>query len=149
MRILFQTKDQNAPVLGIPSFAQNLIGDAFAGESAWEYRLSGYRITVGYYHNVGRYVAFQKIDGSPLADADIHSVLGFMGPNEFWTAAADGTYAYHETVQGAPAVNASAWYSSSKAYLFAYAPGILVSREAIDARMPGGTSTVHHPKPPK
>ena len=148
MRILFQTKDQNAPVLGIPTFAQNLIGDVFAGESAWEYRLSGYVITVGYYHNVARYVAFRKQDGSRLADSDVHSVLGFMGPNEFWTASPGGDYAYQETPQGGAAVSASAWYSDVKSYVFAYVPGILTNRKAIDAKMPGGTGKVNPPKKP-
>jgi hypothetical protein len=144
MRILFQTRDQNAPALGIPSFAQNLIGDIFAGESAWEYRLSGYSITVGYYHDVARYVAFRKLDGSPFADADIHSVQGFLGPNENWSGSATG-YTYKEQVQGAPAIEASAWYSTGKCYLFAYGPGIMVNQAAIDAKMPGGTGTVNHP----
>ncbi len=150
MRILSQTRDQNAPVLGIPTFAQNIIGDVFAGESAWEYRLSGYVITVGYYHDVAKYVAFRKEDGAYLIDSDIHSVLGFMGSNALWKAS--GTdYSYSEPANaGAPAIEASAWYSA-KGYLFAYLAGILVDRNAIDKKMPGSSpgSVKSPPKPAK
>lgn len=139
MRILYQTRDQNAPTLGIPTFAQDIIGDVFAGESAWEYRLSGYVITVGYYHDVAKYVAFRKQDGAYLQDSDIHSVLGFMGSNSLWkSTGTDYSYSEPSAVVGGPAIEASAWYSS-KGYLFAYVPGLLVDRDAIDKEMPGAS----------
>lgn len=150
MRILLQTKQQvEAHFEKQATIAPNLLGMVAQGEKAYSFltgdMTQGFDITVGFFNDKARYIAFKKRTGRPWTEGDLRATLSQIGRYSDWTFKAGSDYFDYTEKQGDQVVaEATGWQTPLRKYDFAYVPtvpgqiGLLPDKTALDQKFSFG-----------
>jgi len=87
MAILGQNKTIVDQFLGEPEMGSILLNaPASYKESASRYRVGNYNATVGFFNEIARYLAVEKISGLHFTAGDVRGILCMVAPWAEWTA---------------------------------------------------------------
>lgn len=148
MHILLQTKQDAETHFGKKAMmAPNLLGMVGQGEKAFTFLTGdisqGFEITVGFFNEKARYVAFKKRTGTTWGEGDLRAALMQIGKYSNWSVKANSDFFdYAEKVGKAVSADATGWQSPRRRYAFAYVPdlpgeiGLVPDKTAIDHKFP-------------
>ena len=148
MNILLKAKNEVEAQFGKKAtMAANLLNMVGQGEKAFGFLTgdmdSGFDVTVGFFNDIARYVAFKKRSGWKWEESDLRSVLMQIGPFSNWTSKPGSDFFdYAEKSGGKIVAEATGWQSPKRHYAFAFVPtldgeiGILPDKSALDQSFP-------------
>jgi hypothetical protein len=148
MNILLQSKQDAEIHFGkSATIAPNLLGMVAQGERAFAYLTGdmsqGFQITVGFFNEKARYVAFQKRTGTMWSEGDLRVALAQIGKYSDWSVKSGSDYFdYAEKVGKEIVAEATGWQTPNRRYAFAYIPdvageiGLVPDKAAIDQKFP-------------
>ena len=148
MNILLQSKQDAEIHFGkSATIAPNLLGMVAQGEKSFGYltgdMTQGFGITVGFFNDKARYVAFQKRTGTTWSEGDLRAALMQIGKYADWSMKAGSDYFdYAEKVGKEIVAEATGWQTPKRRYVFAYIPdvageiGLIPDKTAIDQKFP-------------
>lgn len=125
--------------------ASNLLGLVGQGEKASGFILGGldggFDVTIGFFNDKARYVAFKKKSGKKWEESDIRAVLMQIGPFSNWTSKPGSDFFDYVEKNGDKVVaEATGWHTPKRKYAFVFIPvvagevGIVPDRSAIDPK---------------
>jgi hypothetical protein len=144
MNILLHTKEDAEIHFGKKAMmAPNLLGMVGEGEKTFGFLTGdlskGFEITVGFFNDKARYVAFQKRTGTPWGEGDLRAALMQIGKYSNWSLKSGSDFFdYAEKAGKQVAADATGWQSPRRRYAFAYVPdvageiGLVPDKTAID-----------------
>jgi hypothetical protein len=148
MNILLQSKEEIEGQFGKKAtMAVNLLNMVRQGEKAFGFLTadmdSGFDLTVGFFNNKARYVAFKKRSGRKWEESDLRSVLMQIGPFSSWTSKPGSDFFdYAEKSDGKIVAEATGWQSPKRKYAFVFVPtlageiGLVPDRSALHQKFP-------------
>lgn len=148
MNILLKPKDEVEAQFGKKAtMATNLLNMVGQGEKAFGFLTgdmdSGFDITVGFFNDTARYVAFKKRSGRKWEESDLRSVLMQIGPFSNWSSKPGSDFFdYAEKSGGKIVAEATGWQSPKRRYAFVFVPtlageiGLLPDKSALDQKFP-------------
>jgi hypothetical protein len=148
MNILLQSKKEIEAIFGKQAtFAGNLLNMVGQGEKAWGFLTgdmnAGFDITVGFFNDKARYVAFKKRSAQKWGEGDLRASLMQIGPITNWTFKPESDFFdYAEKSGDKVSATATGWQTARRHYDFAFVPtvpgeiGILPDKTAIDRNFP-------------
>jgi len=148
MNILLKAKNEVEAQFGKKAtMATNLLNMVGQGEKAFGFLTgdmdSGFDVTVGFFNDIARYVAFKKRSGRKWEESDLRSVLMQIGPFSNWSSKLGSDFFdYVEKSSGKIVAEATGWQSPKRHYAFAFVPtldgeiGILPEKSALDQKFP-------------
>ena len=152
MNILLQSKSAVEAFFQKQStIATNILDMVGEGEKAFGWLLgsmdNGFDLTVGFFNDKARYVAFKKRSGSQWTDADVRGCLMLIGDIHNWsTITGQQFFDYSERENGIATgkilATATAWHTPQRRYAFAYVPtvpgeiAILPAKDSVDKNFP-------------
>lgn len=127
--------------------ATNLLNMVGQGEKASGFLTgdmdSGFDVTVGFFGDKARYIAFKKRSGRKWEESDLRSVLMQIGSISNWiTKTGSDFFDYVEKSAGTVVAEATGWQSPRRRYAFVFVPtvpgeiGLLPERSALDQKFP-------------
>ncbi len=128
MNILLKSKNAVEAQFGKKAMmATNLLNMVGQGEKAFAFLTgdmdSGFDITVGFFKDIARYVAFKKRSGRKWEESDLSSVLMQIGPFSNWSSKPGSDFFdYVEKSGGKIVAEATGWQSPKRHYAFAFVP---------------------------
>ena len=146
MNILLRPKQEVEAYFGKKAtMAPNLLGMVGQGEEAFGFLTGdmseGFEVTVGFFHDKARYVAFQKRTGTPWSEGDLRATLMQIGPYSDWSVKSNSEYFDYVEKNGKQIVGqASGWQTPRRRYVFVYIAnvagdiGIIPDKTAIDQK---------------
>jgi hypothetical protein len=149
MNILLKPKNEVEAHFGKKAtMATNLLNMVGEGEKAFGFRTgdmdSGFDITVGFFNDIARYIAFKKRSGRKWEESDLRSVLMQIGPFSNWSSKPGSDFFDYVEKSSSKIVVAEAtgWQSPKRHYAFAFVPtldgeiGLLPDKSALDQKFP-------------
>lgn len=148
MNILLQTKQDAETHFGKKAtMAPNLLGMLGQGEKAFGFLTGdmrqGFEITVGFFDEKARYIAFQKRTGTSWGEGDLRAALMQIGKYSNWSVKSGSDFFdYAEKVGKEVGAEATGWQSPRHRYVFVYVPdvtgeiGLVPDKAAIDQKFP-------------
>ena len=148
MNILLKAKNEVEAQFGKKAtMATNILNMVGQGEKAFGFLTgdmdSGFDVTVGFFNDIARYVAFKKRSGRKWEESDLHSVLMQIGPLSNWSSKPGSDFFdYVEKSRGKIVAEATGWQSPKRHYAFPFVPtldgeiGILPEKSALDQKFP-------------
>lgn len=148
MNILLQTKKDAEIHFGKKAtMAPNLLGMVGEGEEAFGFLTGdmsqGFEITVGFFNDKARYVAFKKRTGTPWGEGDLRAALMQIGKYSNWSVKAGSDFFDYAEKKGKETIaEATGWQTPRHQYAFVYVPdvpneiGIIPDKTAIDQKFP-------------
>ena len=148
MNILLKAKNEVEAQFGKKAtMAANLLNMVGQGEKAFGFLTgdmdSGFDVTVGFFNDIARYVAFKKRSGRKWEESDLRSVLMQIGPFSNWSSKLGSDFFdYVEKSGGKIVAEATGWQSPKRHYAFVFVPilngevGILPDKSALDQKFP-------------
>ena len=148
MNILLRTKEEVETHFGKKAtMASNLLGMVAQGEEAFGFLTGdmdeGFDVTVGFFNDKARYVAFTKRTGTPWGEGDLRSVLCQIGKYSNWSVKpASEFFDYTEKRKRGYVNDVTGWHVPRRRYAFVYVPdlpgeiGIMPDKTAIDQKFP-------------
>ena len=148
MNILLKAKNEVEAQFGKKAtMAANLLNMVGQGEKAFGFLTgdmdSGFDVTVGFFNDIARYVAFKKRSGRKWEESDLRSVLMQIGPFSNWSSKPGSDFFDYVEKSGAKIVaEATGWQSPKRHYAFVFVPilngevGILPDKSALDQKFP-------------
>jgi hypothetical protein len=101
----------------------------------------GFDITVGFFNDKARYVAFKKRMGTQWGEGDLRAALMQIGKYSDWSIKAGAEFFdYSEKAGKETAAEATGWQTPRRRYVFAYVPdlpgdiGLVPDKSAIDQK---------------
>jgi hypothetical protein len=146
MEILLKPKaDVERHFAQAATMAINLLGMTARGEKAYGFLLGGmtdgFSITVGFFNDKARYIAFKRRGGSQWNEGALRAVLMQIGPYSNWSTKPGSDYFDYVEKSGEKIVaEATGWQTPFRGYAFVYVPvvpgdvGIIPDKIAIDAK---------------
>jgi hypothetical protein len=146
MNLLLKTKkDAEAHFGKKATMATNLLGMVNEGEKAFGFLTGdmsqGYDITIGFFNNKARYIAFKKRTGLPWGEGDLRAALMQIGKFSNWSVKASSDFFDYVEKEGKGIVaEATGWQTPRRRYCFAYVPdladeiGLIPDKTAIDKK---------------
>jgi hypothetical protein len=146
MNILLQSKKGVEAHFGKQAMiAGNLLNMVGQGEKAYGFLLgtmdAGFEVTVGFFNDKARYVAFKKRSGRTWEESDLRATLVQIGPFSNWTTKPDSDYLdYIEKAGEKVVAEATGWKTPRRKYDFIYVPivageiGIAPDKSSIDPK---------------
>jgi len=152
MAILGENPTTVGAALGASMMGQSLLEQTQDGENAVAYIVGDYQVTVGFFNDVARYVAFAKTSGESFADGDVIAVLSMIAPWAAWTKTSDamsaskagtigtmGSLTEYEFVKkdsvGNVVLEFDGWHRTTKGYVFVYYSGINPAIAPVEAQL--------------
>src|ERR1700687_2803876 len=127
MNLLLQTKEDAEKHFGKKAtMAPNLLGMVGQGEKAFGFLTGdmseGFDITVGYFNEKARYIAFKKRTGTPWGEGDLRASLTQIGRWSNWSVKPDSDFFDYVEKDQKKVVMAEAtgWQTPKRHYAFAY-----------------------------
>jgi hypothetical protein len=147
VNILLQAKQEVEKHFGKQSvIAPNLLAMVAEGEQAFGFLTGdmsqGFDVTVGFFGEKARYVAFKKRSGTTWAEGDVRAVLMSIGRLSNWTRPAGEFFDYAEKNGDQIVAEATGWHTATRRYAFAYIPTItggvtiIPDKTALDQKFP-------------
>jgi hypothetical protein len=148
MNLLLQTKEEAETHFGKKAtMAANLLGMVGEGEKAYGFltgdMAQGFDITIGYFNEKARYIAFKKRTGTPWGEGDLRTALMQIGKYSNWSVKASSEFFDYAEKDGKKiAAEATGWQSPRRRYCFAYVAdvpgevGLMPDKTAIDQKFP-------------
>lgn len=146
MNLLLQTKQDAETHFGEKAtMAPNLLGMVAQGEKAFGFLTGdmdqGFEITVGFFNEKARYLAFKKRTGTPWGEGDLRAALMQIGAYSNWTVKPSSDFFdYLEKAGRKVVAAATGWQTPRRQYCFVYVPdvagdiGLLPDKTAIDQK---------------
>ena len=142
MNILLQSKSDVEKHFGKKAtMATNLLGMVSQGEKASGFLEAAFDVTVGFFNDRARYVAFKKRSGKKWEESDLRSVLMQIGTFSNWSSTPGSDFFdYAEKSEGKIVAEATGWQTPKRRYAFIYIPvvtgqvGIIPDRSSIDPK---------------
>jgi hypothetical protein len=146
MNILLKTKKDAELHFGMKStMAANLLGMTNRGERAIGFLTGnmdqGWDVTVGYFNEKARYIAFKKRTGTKWSDGDLRTVLMQIGRFSDWTIKSE-YFDYIEKKGEEVVAEATGWKPQNRGYAFVYIPvvageiALMPDKTALDQKFP-------------
>jgi hypothetical protein len=148
MNILLQTKEDAEAHFGQQAtIAGNLLGMVGRGEKAVGFLTGdmseGFDITVGFFNEKARYIAFKKRTGTEWGEGDLRVSLMQIGRYADWVFKSGSDFFDYVEKKGDQVVaEASGWQTPKRRYAFAYVAyvpgeiGLLPDKTALDQKFP-------------
>jgi hypothetical protein len=152
MQLLLQSKKNVEDYFGKKgTMATNLLDMVAQGEKAFGWLLgamdNGFDLTVGFFDDKARYVAFKKRAGTRWTQSDVRVCLMVIGDMSNWTWPANSEFFdYRERQGGQPngpiIASATGWHTPRRRYAFMYVPivpgeiALVPARDSIDKNFP-------------
>jgi hypothetical protein len=148
LNLLLQTKQDAEVHFGKQAtMAPNLLGMVGQGEEACGFLTGdaeqGFDVTVGFFNDKARYVAFRKRTGTAWTEGDLRAVLMQVGKYSNWSVKAGSDFFdYEEKKARALVAEASGWQTPRRHYAFVYVAdvpgeiGLIPDKTAIDQKFP-------------
>jgi hypothetical protein len=148
MNLLLQTKEDAETHFGKKAtMAPNLLGMVGQGEKAFGFltgdMAQGFDITIGYFNEKARYIAFKKRTGTPWGESDLRAALMQIGKYSNWSVKASSEFFDYAEKDGKKVIaEATGWQSPRRHYCFAYVAdvpgeiGLMPDKTAIDQKFP-------------
>jgi hypothetical protein len=148
MNILLQRKEDVEARFGQQAtMAVNLLGMVNRGERAFGFLTGamdeGFDITVGFFNEKARYIAFKKRTGTAWGDGDLRAALMQIGRYSNWSVNPGSEFFDYVEKQGDQIVaEATGWKTPKRRYAFVYVGdvpgeiGLLPDKTAIDQKFP-------------
>ena len=149
MNILLQTKEDAEAHFGQKAtIAISLLGMVNRGERAFGFLTGsmneGFDITVGFFNQKARYIAFKKRTGTKWREGDTRTVLTQIGRYSDWSVKPGSEFFdYVERKGDQVLAEATGWQSDNRVYAFVYVPdvpdeiGLMPDKTALDQKFPG------------
>jgi hypothetical protein len=133
------------------TMAPNLLDMVGQGEEASGWLLgsmdNGFDLTVGFFSDNARYIAFKKRSGTLWTEADTRACLLLIGDIHNWSTITGAQFFdYVEREDGKPngkvLASATGWNSPERKYVFVYVPtvpgeiALLPAKDSIDKNFP-------------
>jgi hypothetical protein len=146
MNILLKTKGDVEEHFGEKAvMGGNLLG--VRGEEAFRFLTGamdgGWDITVGFFNQKARYVAFKKRTGTKWSEADLRACLTQIGRYKDWFFGSNPEYFDYTEKKGDEIVaEATGWKPKNRGYAFVYVPqvpgeiGLMPDKTALDQKFP-------------
>lgn len=146
MNLLLQTKQQAEKHFGKKAtMAVNLLGMVAQGEKAFGFLTGdmsqGFDITVGFFNERARYIAFKKRTGTPWGEGDLRAALMQIGRYSDWSVKPGSDFFDYVEKPGKEIVaEATGWQTPKRRYAFAYVAnvagqiGLLPDKTAVDQK---------------
>lgn len=144
MDILGWTQDEVPNKLGSAVIAPYLLHPTM--EFPRNYHTSGYNVRVGFFDGYAKYAVFQKDTLQAMDAEEVMTALGAIGHRPLWVVNRN-EYSFDEQDQNGQIYAANAYFMPIKSYLMVHVRGMLIDRDAVNAKMPGGGGIVHPPGP--
>lgn len=146
MNILLKSKKDVETHFGKKAtMATNLLSMVGQGEKAFGFLLgamdAGFDVTVGFFNDKARYVAFKKRSGKKWEESDLRSVLMQIGSFSNWSSKPGSEFFDYVEKSGDKVIaEATGWNTPRRRYAFVFVPtvegdiGIAPDRSSIDPR---------------
>jgi hypothetical protein len=146
MNILLKSKKEVETHFGKKAtMATNLLSMVGQGEKACGFLLgamdAGFDVTVGFFNDQARYVAFKKRSGKKWEESDLRAVLMQIGSFSKWTSKPGSEFFdYVEKIGDKIIAEATGWHTPKRRYAFVFVPtvddqiGIAPDRSSIDPK---------------
>jgi hypothetical protein len=110
-------------------FCGNLLDMVGQGEACWGFLTGaaddGWEITVGFFNEKARYVAYKKRSGERWGEGDLRTVLMQIGPFANWSVKAGANFFdYVEKRGDSILAQATGWQTPERNYAFVYIPTV-------------------------
>lgn len=148
MNILLKTKQDAEAYFGKrATIATSLLGMVNQGERAFGFLTGGmeggWDITVGFFNQKARYIAFKKRTGTKWSEADLRVCLTQIGRYKDWSFESNPEYFDYAEKKGDEIVaEATGWKPKNRAYAFVYVPNLpgeialMPDKTALDQKFP-------------
>lgn len=146
MNILLKSKSEAETHFGKKAtIAPNLLSMVGQGEKAYGFLTgaadAGFEVTVGFFNEKARYVAFKKRSGRKWEESDLRSALAQIGSLSNWPIKAGSDFFdYAEKVGDKVVAEATGWHTPRRKYAFIFIPtlegeiGLAPDRSSIDPK---------------
>lgn len=129
MKILLQSKAEIEAHFGKPAtIAPNLLNMVGQGEKAYGFLTgtmdAGFDVTVGFFADGARYVAFKKRSGRPWDEGDLRATLMQIGPWSNWSKPIGEFFDYVEKNGNEIVAEATGWQTARRRYCLVYIPNV-------------------------
>ena len=133
------------------TIAPNLLDMVGQGEKAYGWLLgsmdNGFDLTIGFFNDKARYIAFKKRSGTAWTEADVRGSLMLIGNIYNWSPITGAEFFdYIEREDGKPdgkvLASATGWHTAIRRYAFIYVPtvpgeiALLPAQDSIDNNFP-------------
>jgi len=148
MNILLKTKeDVEEQFRKKATMAVNLLGMVDVGEEAFGFLTGemdeGWDITVGFFNQKARYIAFKKRTGTKWSEGDLRVCLTQIGRYKDWSFESNPEYFDYVEKKGDEIVaEAIGWKPKNRGYAFVYIPyvpgeiALMPDKTALDQKFP-------------